>query len=89
MLFRVEDNRLVPAVSFVSFESCYTFECKKIMDNIPADSAIGHFKIPEGCQTHASVSLFYIVTAMCKLNLKSIAYFIEEIILLKRYSLRK
>ena len=48
-------------------------------NNGPADSAIGHFKIPEGCQTHASVSLFYIVTAMCKLNLKSIAYFIEEI----------
>ena len=52
---------------------------QKIMDNIPADSAIGHFKIPEGFQTHASVSLFYIVTAMCKPNLKSIAYFIEEI----------
>ena len=52
---------------------------QKIMDNIPADSAIGHFKISEGFQTHASVRLFYIVTAVCKPNLKSIAYFIEEI----------
>ena len=52
---------------------------QKIMDNIPADSAIGHFEFPEGFQTHASVSLFYIVTAMCKPNLKSIAYFIQEI----------
>ena len=49
------------------------------MDSIPADSAIGHFETSEGIQIHASVTLFYIVTAMCKPNLKSIAYFIEEL----------